>query len=160
MTPSCGPFSATTPAFCTNDVMFDVEWPWITLNAVVSSFGAIVQPARQPVIAYVFDSDPADHRPIAMAIEQQLRQVVRHRVVDQVLVAQVDDHPDAALRGRVGDRRRRAASSVSEPVGLHGELMMIAFVFGVIAAMIALRVHGEAIVRASSARSPASHSRS
>src|SRR6476659_10611103 len=29
-----------------------------------------------------------------------------------------------------------ASSSVSDPVGLHGELMMIAFVFGVIAATI------------------------
>src|SRR5436190_18008386 len=29
-----------------------------------------------------------------------------------------------------------AASSVSDPVGLHGELMMIAFVFGVMAATI------------------------
>src|SRR5258706_4306105 len=41
--------------------------------------------------------------------------------------------PRAAAASTIGVR---AGSSVREPVGLHGELMMIAFVFGVIAAMI------------------------
>ena len=41
--------------------------------------------------------------------------------------------PRAAAASTIGIN---AVSSVSEPVGLHGELMMIAFVFGVIAATI------------------------
>ena len=54
------------------------------------------------------------------------------RVVDQLLVAEIDDHPDAAPRRFLGDRRRARASEISAPVGLHGELMMMPRVRGVI----------------------------
>src|SRR3954470_2651442 len=57
-TASCGPVNAASTAFCVTDVMFDVVCPSIRFNGEVSSFGAIVQPQRQPVIAYAFDADP------------------------------------------------------------------------------------------------------
>ena len=50
-TASCGPLIAASAAFCVIDVMFDVDCPWMMLKTEVSSFGAIVQPQRQPVIA-------------------------------------------------------------------------------------------------------------
>src|SRR5690349_20959579 len=52
---SCGPVSAAIAAFCVIELMFDVEWPWTTLHCAITSFGAIAQPQRQPVIAYAFD---------------------------------------------------------------------------------------------------------
>src|ERR671918_823627 len=58
-TASCDPDTAASAAFWVIDVMFDVVWPWIVLKAEVSSFGAIVQPQRHPVIAYDFDAEPA-----------------------------------------------------------------------------------------------------
>src|SRR5213594_1399050 len=45
----------------------------------------------------------------------------------------INQIPRAAAASTIGVM---AVSSVSEPVGLHGELMMIAFVFGVMAATI------------------------
>ena len=43
---------------------------------------------------------------IAHAFGQHLREIVRHVVVDQLFVAQVDDDPDAALRCGIGDGRK------------------------------------------------------
>src|SRR5262245_6912151 len=59
VTGSCGPVSAARAAFCVIDAMFDVECPCTVLHAVVTTVGAIVQPQRQPVIAYAFDAEPA-----------------------------------------------------------------------------------------------------
>ncbi len=42
---------AASAAFCVIDVMFDVDCPWMTLKTEVSSFGAMVQPQRHPVMA-------------------------------------------------------------------------------------------------------------
>ena len=37
---------------------FEVEWLWSALQAAIILTGPIVQPQRQPVIAYAFDADP------------------------------------------------------------------------------------------------------
>ena len=70
-----------------------------------------------------------------MTREEHLGQVVRNWVVHQLLVAEVDDDPDAARRRRIGDGRDGPPSSMSAPVGLLGEFRMMAFVFGVMAAI-------------------------
>jgi hypothetical protein len=51
VTASCDPLTAASTAFCVIEVMFEVDCPWMMLKTEVSSLGAIVQPARQPVIA-------------------------------------------------------------------------------------------------------------
>src|SRR5208283_4039863 len=58
-TDSCGPRSASTAPFWQNDVGFDVEWLCSLVMAVTIGAGASPKPMRQPVIAYVLDSDPA-----------------------------------------------------------------------------------------------------
>ena len=59
LTGSCVPARAATAAFCVTDVMFDVVWPSIVLKTRVSSFGAMVQPHRQPVIEYALEAEHA-----------------------------------------------------------------------------------------------------
>ncbi len=54
----CTPFSASTTAFCVIELTLDVEWLWSALQAATIFTGPIVQPQRQPVIAYAFDADP------------------------------------------------------------------------------------------------------
>ena len=45
-------------AFCVIEQTFDVEWLCSAFEAATTSFGASVQPQRQPVIAYAFDAEP------------------------------------------------------------------------------------------------------
>src|SRR5262252_1428706 len=52
------PLSASTTAFCVIELTFEVAWLWIALHAATIFAGPIVQPQRQPVIAYAFDADP------------------------------------------------------------------------------------------------------
>src|SRR4051812_49131463 len=59
LTASCLSESAANAAFCVIDMIFEVDCPCTVLISVVSSFGATVQPQRQPVIAYALDADPA-----------------------------------------------------------------------------------------------------
>src|SRR5215471_8393583 len=54
----CTPFSASTTAFCVIELTFDVAWLWIALHAAIIFAGPMVQPQRQPVIAYAFEADP------------------------------------------------------------------------------------------------------
>ena len=79
----------------------------MVLKAEVSSFGAIVQPQRQPVIAYDFDAEPARTVRSRCRSNSTFTRLCGTCLVDQLLVAEVDDDPDAALRRRVGDRRQR-----------------------------------------------------
>src|SRR5215475_634093 len=58
LTGVCTPVSASTTAFCVIELTFDVAWLWIALQAAIIFAGPIVQPQRQPVIAYAFDADP------------------------------------------------------------------------------------------------------
>src|SRR5436190_5995250 len=52
------PLSASTTAFCVIELTFDVAWLCSALQAATIFAGPIVQPQRQPVIAYAFDADP------------------------------------------------------------------------------------------------------
>src|SRR5689334_914092 len=61
-TESCGPVNASTAAHCAIEFVFEVECPWTFSIALVQSAGASAYPTRQPVIAYVFENDPAIHR--------------------------------------------------------------------------------------------------
>src|SRR3954466_2642553 len=58
LTGVCTPFSASTTAFCVIELTFDVAWLWSALHAAIIFAGPIVQPQRQPVIAYAFDAEP------------------------------------------------------------------------------------------------------
>src|SRR5690349_8682481 len=61
-TDCCGPLSASTAAHCAIEFVFEVEWPWTFSIALVQSVGASAYPTRHPVIAYVFENDPAMHK--------------------------------------------------------------------------------------------------
>src|SRR5215213_8598000 len=61
-TDSCGPLSASTPAHCAIEFALEVEWPCTLHIALVHSVGASEYPIRHPVIAYVFENDPAMHK--------------------------------------------------------------------------------------------------
>ena len=106
-TGACGPVSAASAAFCVIDETFDVEWLWSAFAAATTARGPSAQPQRQPVIAYAFDADPPDTVRSRRRSTRIARQVVRHRVVDQLLVAQIEHDPDAARRRGVRDRRQR-----------------------------------------------------
>src|SRR5271155_5403184 len=58
----CELFSAATAAFCTIDVGFEVDWLCSFCTAPTTGAGPSVNPSRQPVIAYVFDSDPTTRK--------------------------------------------------------------------------------------------------
>ena len=93
---------------------FDVEWLWIASDAAITAAGPIAQPQRQPVIAYAFDADPQMHRQIAArAPPARAGRLCGTGVVDQLLVAEIDDDPDALPRGRLArsspDRLPRSA---------------------------------------------------
>src|SRR3981189_3662882 len=98
VTGACEPISAATAAFCVIDVTFEVEWLWIALDAAITVGGAVCPPQRhaRPPEAELPAAAPAghrvglrrraaDHRLLRAALRQDLRQVVRHRVVDQLL---------------------------------------------------------------------------
>src|SRR5437016_6534329 len=59
LTDSCGPRNASTAAFCAIDVGFDVEWLCSFVIALTIEGGTRPKPMRQPVMAYVFESEPA-----------------------------------------------------------------------------------------------------
>ena len=105
------------------------------LDAAISGAGPMRPAARQPVIAYAFEADPQMTARSRQVRVEHRRQIVRRRVVDQLLVAQIDDEPDALPRGRLRNRRE-LVSEISAPVGLHGELMMMPRVRGVTASRI------------------------
>ena len=46
-------------AFCTSAAVLDVDWLCSLPIAAITGFGPSANPARHPVIAYVFDSDPS-----------------------------------------------------------------------------------------------------
>src|SRR5689334_4477378 len=56
---SWGPRTASTAAFWAIDVGFDVLWLCSLPIALTTGAGPSANPIRQPVIEYVFDSDPA-----------------------------------------------------------------------------------------------------
>src|ERR1700733_8653453 len=56
---SWGPRNASMAAFCAIDVGFEVVWLCSLSIASINGLGAKAKPTRQPVIAYVFESDPA-----------------------------------------------------------------------------------------------------
>src|SRR4051812_40235815 len=57
-TGACDPVNASTTAFCVIELTLDVVWLCSALHAAIIFAGPIVQPQRQPVIAYAFDADP------------------------------------------------------------------------------------------------------
>src|ERR1035438_8916833 len=59
VTDSCGPRNASTEAFWAMELGFDVEWLWSLVMAVTMGAGTSPKPMRQPVMAYVLESDPA-----------------------------------------------------------------------------------------------------
>ena len=50
-TASSGPDTAASAARCATFDTFDVAWLWKLVDALITSFGPIIQPTRQPVIA-------------------------------------------------------------------------------------------------------------
>ena len=58
-TDSCGPRNASTAAFCEIEHGFDVEWLCSFVIACTIAGGTRPNPMRHPVIAYVFESEPA-----------------------------------------------------------------------------------------------------
>ena len=101
VTVSAGPLSAATVAFCEIEQTLDVEWLCRALLAAITSAGPSAHPQRQPVIAYDLLAEP--HRMVLsrQPRRQHLRQVVRNRLVDQLLVAQVENEIDLAARQAV-----------------------------------------------------------
>ena len=98
-TDSCGPRSASTAAFCAIEVTFDVLWLCSFMMAATTGSGPSTQPTRQPVIAYVFDAEPATS---TVSFAPGLRRDrVRLAVVEEAAVALVGEQVDAALRGQV-----------------------------------------------------------
>ena len=132
-------------AFCEIDATFDVECPCSVLAAATTSFGP-ENPAAAPSGHRIgLRGRPGDQRPIA------------HR--DRSAPS-----PGCAARrrrsaSRSTDRRSprcrawrsasaiaaRSSSEITAPVGFAGELMMTAFVLGVIAAMIGFGMHLESV---------------
>jgi len=47
--------NATTAAFCTNEVAFEVLWDWTLEHAAMISRGPAAYPRRQPVIENAFE---------------------------------------------------------------------------------------------------------
>ena len=126
VTQSCGPVSAATTAFCVIEQTFEVEWLCSALHGADHCLRARA-PSRSASRSSRRPSTPSRRAPRdrACARASTLDEVVRHRVVDQLLVAEIDQDPDAA---RAPPRRRSGSSSASEisaPVGLPGELMMM-----------------------------------
>ena len=72
-TDSCGPRRASTAAFCAIEVGFDVLWLCSLLIDAMTAAGPRPKPMRQPVMAYVFESEPAtstvSFAPLMAAIE-------------------------------------------------------------------------------------------
>ena len=52
-TSSSGPETAASAARCETFATFEVAWLWKFVDALITSFGPIIQPTRHPVIAYV-----------------------------------------------------------------------------------------------------------
>jgi hypothetical protein len=52
-TSSSEPDTAASAARCETFATFDVAWLWKLVDALMMSSGPIIQPTRQPVIAYV-----------------------------------------------------------------------------------------------------------
>ena len=50
-TASRSPLTAASAARCDTLATFEVAWDWKLAAAVVTSFGPIIQPTRQPVMA-------------------------------------------------------------------------------------------------------------
>ena len=137
-TQSCGPVSAATTAFCVIEQTFDVEWLWSALHARDDRRRAD-RPAAAPAGHRVgLRRRAADHRPIAHVLGQHAaagcaapgrRSASRSR--DRATTQM------SAPRRLVGDRRQLALPTISAPVGLPGELMMMPRVRGVTPSRIA-----------------------
>src|SRR5258707_544185 len=58
-TDSCGPRNASRAPFCAKEVGLDVAWLCSFPIPLITGAGASTKPIRQPVMAYVLESDPA-----------------------------------------------------------------------------------------------------
>src|SRR5450756_970954 len=56
---SCGPLSASTAAFWAIEFGLEVDWLWSLAAAETTRGGASTKPMRQPVMAYILESEPA-----------------------------------------------------------------------------------------------------
>ena len=71
VTHCCDPARAAIAAFCTKLVAFDVDCPCSLFILATIAFGASANPALQPVIESVFESDPATLIIEALSSEQE-----------------------------------------------------------------------------------------
>ncbi len=105
-TGACDPVSAATTAFCVIDDTLDVEWLCSACCAPIAARRA-ERPAAAPAGHRVgLRRRPADDAEVLAVPLDDGRQVVRRRVVDQLLVTEVDHQPDAPTRRlpREGDQ--------------------------------------------------------
>src|ERR1019366_8734971 len=58
-TVSIGPVSASSAPYCAKEVGFEVDWLCNLIIAEISGSGASAYPIRQPVMANVFENEPA-----------------------------------------------------------------------------------------------------
>ena len=98
VTHCCGPPSAATTAFCVIEQTLLVEWLWIALHAETTAFDRQQPAAAPPGHGVRLGRRSGQDRVVPHPLGQHPRQVVRHRVVDQLFVTEVEDDPQAPCR--------------------------------------------------------------